>query len=88
MMNHIFHVQSSAFNCYCFRSLSKCVFLSVSVFSMKYMLSDEFWDTSIIYRHFYCGLWAHFALYKYISCWLLTEGKASIIMFIVLHIPN
>ncbi|CAH0578246.1 unnamed protein product [Chrysodeixis includens] len=49
--------------------------VGVSVFSMKYMLSDEFWDTSIIYRHFYCGLWAHFALYKYISCWLLTEAS-------------
>lgn len=41
---------------------------------MNYMLSDEFYNTSIIYRHFYSGLWAHFALYKYISCWLLTEG--------------
>nr|ATJ44585.1 acetyltransferase 18 [Helicoverpa assulta] len=48
--------------------------IGVSVFSMKSMLSDEFWDTSIFYRHFYCGLWAHFALYKYISCWLLTEA--------------
>ncbi|XP_069365186.1 lysophospholipid acyltransferase 5 isoform X2 [Maniola hyperantus] len=45
------------------------------VFSMKYMLSDEFWETSIIYRHVYCGMWAHFALYKYISCWLLTEAS-------------
>ncbi|XP_013179414.1 PREDICTED: lysophospholipid acyltransferase 5 [Papilio xuthus] len=46
-----------------------------SVFNVKYMLSDEFWETSIFYRHFYCGLWAHFALYKYISCWLLTEAS-------------
>lgn len=51
--------------------------ISVSVFNMKYMLSDEFSENSIIYRHFYCGLWAHLALYKYISCWLLTEGKAG-----------
>ncbi|XP_075990540.1 lysophosphatidylcholine acyltransferase 3 protein nessy [Anticarsia gemmatalis] len=48
--------------------------VGVTVFSMKYIQSDEFWDTSIFYRHFYCGLWAHFALYKYISCWLLTEA--------------
>lgn len=48
--------------------------VGVSVFSMQYILSDEFWKTSIFYRHFYCGLWAHFALYKYISCWLLTEA--------------
>ncbi|XP_073951820.1 lysophosphatidylcholine acyltransferase 3 protein nessy [Choristoneura fumiferana] len=49
--------------------------LGVSVFSMNYMLSDEFWERSIFYRHLYCGLWAHFALYKYISCWLLTEAS-------------
>ncbi|XP_047543814.1 lysophospholipid acyltransferase 5 [Vanessa atalanta] len=49
--------------------------VGISVFSMKYMLSDEFWETSIIYRHFYSGLWAHFALYKYIACWLLTEAS-------------
>nr|AIN34694.1 fatty alcohol acetyltransferase [Agrotis segetum] len=48
--------------------------IGVTVFSMKYMLSDEFWDNSVFYRNFYCGLWAHFALYKYISCWLLTEA--------------
>ncbi|KAM3969055.1 lysophosphatidylcholine acyltransferase 3 protein nessy [Aphomia sociella] len=45
-----------------------------SVFSMKYMLSDEFSENSIFYRHIYCGLWAHFALYKYVSCWLITEA--------------
>ncbi|XP_053624462.1 lysophospholipid acyltransferase 5-like [Plodia interpunctella] len=45
-----------------------------SVFSMKYMLSDEFSENSFFYKHMYCGLWAHFALYKYIACWLLTEA--------------
>ncbi|KAJ2954468.1 hypothetical protein O0L34_g2746 [Tuta absoluta] len=49
--------------------------VGVSVFNMPYMLSDEFWGNSIFYRHIYCGLWAHFALYKYISCWLLTEAS-------------
>ncbi|CAG9558670.1 unnamed protein product [Danaus chrysippus] len=49
--------------------------VGISVFSMNYMLSEEFYSTSIIYRHFYSGLWAHFALYKYISCWLLTEAS-------------
>lgn len=48
--------------------------MGVSVFSMKYMQSDEFYNHNIFYRHFYCGLWAHFALYKYIACWLLTEA--------------
>ncbi|XP_026759701.1 lysophospholipid acyltransferase 5 [Galleria mellonella] len=45
------------------------------VFSMKYMLSDEFSGLSVLYRHLYCGLWGHFALYKYVSCWLLTEAS-------------
>lgn len=49
--------------------------VGVYVFNVKYMLSDDFWETSIFYRHFYCGMWAHFALYKYISCWLLTEAS-------------
>ncbi|XP_045531392.1 lysophospholipid acyltransferase 5 [Pieris brassicae] len=49
--------------------------VGVSIFNIKYMMSDDFWETSIFYRHFYCGLWAHFALYKYISCWLLTEAS-------------
>ncbi|XP_050683772.1 lysophospholipid acyltransferase 5 [Leptidea sinapis] len=49
--------------------------VGVTVFNMKYMLSDEFGETSIVYRHFYCGMWAHFALYKYISCWLLAEAS-------------
>lgn len=45
------------------------------VFTSDYMLSDEFLDTSIFYRHIYCGIWAQVILRKYISCWLLTEGK-------------
>lgn len=49
--------------------------IGVSVFQMKFIQSEEFRDTSIFYRLIYCGLWAHFALYKYISCWLLTEAS-------------
>ncbi|RVE43584.1 hypothetical protein evm_011768 [Chilo suppressalis] len=49
--------------------------IGVSVFNMKFMLSEEFREVNIFYRHIYCGLWAHFALYKYISCWLLTEAS-------------
>ncbi|CAH2035452.1 unnamed protein product, partial [Iphiclides podalirius] len=49
--------------------------VGVTVFNVKYMQSDEFLEDSLFYRHVYCGLWAHFALYKYISCWLLTEAS-------------
>ncbi|XP_041986604.1 lysophospholipid acyltransferase 5 [Aricia agestis] len=48
--------------------------VGVSVFNVQYMRSDEWWERSVIYRHIYCGMWAHCALYKYISCWLLTEA--------------
>lgn len=60
--------------CLCVKALMCYLLFSVSVFSMKYMQSEDFVSRSIIYRHYYCGFWAHFALYKYIACWLLTEG--------------
>lgn len=39
-----------------------------------YLLSQEFDERSIIYKHIFLGFWGRFSLYKYISCWLLTEG--------------
>uniref|UniRef100_A0A1L8D692 Lysophospholipid acyltransferase 5 n=1 Tax=Plutella xylostella TaxID=51655 RepID=A0A1L8D692_PLUXY len=49
--------------------------VGVGVFNARYRQSAEFWEASIFSRHVYCGLWAHFVLYKYISCWLLTEAS-------------
>lgn len=46
-----------------------------SYFYMDFMMTEEFAKSSIIYRHFYCGIWSYIALSKYISCWLLTEGN-------------
>lgn len=41
----------------------------------KYVISDEFSeDHGILMRLLLVGLWARFTLYKYISCWLLTES--------------
>ncbi|KAH8408074.1 hypothetical protein KR222_008826, partial [Zaprionus bogoriensis] len=47
----------------------------------EYFLSPEFAAESFIKRIYYLGFWAKFSLYKYISCWLLTEGALMCIGF-------
>lgn len=42
--------------------------------SDKYLLSEEYSQHSFLKRCFLLGLWGRINLYKYISCWLLTEG--------------
>lgn len=43
----------------------------------KYVMSEEFNNTyGIIARLFLVAVWARITLYKYISCWLLTESVA------------
>lgn len=43
----------------------------------EYVISSDFTnDHGIIARLFLVGLWARITLYKYISCWLLTESVA------------
>lgn len=39
-----------------------------------YFLSDTFANKFFIIRIIELGLWGKFTLYKYISCWLITEG--------------
>lgn len=39
-----------------------------------YFLTDAFANKSFLMRAIYLGLWGKFTLYKYISCWLITEG--------------
>lgn len=38
------------------------------------IISDEFAEMNFLKRMFLLGVWGRFTLYKYISCWLLTEG--------------
>ncbi|XP_072376200.1 lysophospholipid acyltransferase 5 isoform X2 [Diabrotica undecimpunctata] len=45
-----------------------------SFVSDDYLLSDEFAQTCFFKRMFLLGLWGRYTLYKYISCWVLTEG--------------
>lgn len=38
------------------------------------MISPQFYDTPLWRRLLVLGFWGRISLYKYISCWLLTEG--------------
>lgn len=40
----------------------------------QYIMGPEFLEQSFIKRLLLIGFWGHVNLYKYISCWLLTEG--------------
>ena len=42
--------------------------------SDQYLLDPEFDNLGFIKRCFLLGLWGRCNLYKYISCWLMTEG--------------
>lgn len=39
--------------------------------------SESFYEHTFIIRVILVGLWAKISLYKYISCWLLTEGVCT-----------
>ncbi|SPP76564.1 lysophospholipid acyltransferase 5 [Drosophila guanche] len=47
----------------------------------SYFLTPEFAQVGFIKRIYLLGFWAKFCLYKYISCWLLTEGALIYIGF-------
>lgn len=40
----------------------------------NYFLTDAYRNQAFVWRLIYLGLWGKFSLYKYISCWLMTEG--------------
>ncbi|XP_023018791.2 lysophosphatidylcholine acyltransferase 3 protein nessy [Leptinotarsa decemlineata] len=46
-------------------------------------ISDEFGNLSFARRILLLGIWGRYTLYKYISCWLLTEGAC--ILFGLTH---
>ncbi|OWK03596.1 LPCAT3 [Cervus elaphus hippelaphus] len=39
-----------------------------------YLLSDDYHNGSFWFRCMYMLLWGKFVLYKYVTCWLVTEG--------------
>ncbi|KAH8270408.1 hypothetical protein KR018_009763 [Drosophila ironensis] len=55
------------------------IYLMVCQFGLSYLpdsyfLTPEFAEVAFVKRIYLLGFWAKFSLYKYISCWLLTEG--------------
>ncbi|KAK5638729.1 hypothetical protein RI129_013024 [Pyrocoelia pectoralis] len=60
------------------------IFLILSQFtSDDYIMSQDFRNRNVFMRYFELGVWGRFTLYKYISCWLLTEGAC--ILFGITH---
>ncbi|XP_015116616.1 lysophospholipid acyltransferase 5 isoform X1 [Diachasma alloeum] len=45
--------------------------------SDEFLLSDDFGNSNFFKKVFLLGLWARVCLYKYIGCWLLTEGVCT-----------
>ncbi|XP_076233949.1 lysophosphatidylcholine acyltransferase 3 protein nessy [Calliopsis andreniformis] len=52
--------------------------IGISFLSNTYVLSSEFQKQVFLKRLFIVGIWGHINLYKYICCWLLTEGICTI----------
>lgn len=46
-------------------------------FPEKYLLSTDFDSLNFVQRCFVIGIWGRINLYKYISCWLMTEGVCT-----------
>lgn len=42
----------------------------------SYLLSEEYNNVGFAKKLFLLGVWGRHTLYKYISCWLITEGAA------------
>ncbi|KYO22324.1 lysophospholipid acyltransferase 5 [Alligator mississippiensis] len=47
--------------------------------SDEYFLSDKFLEQSFWFRCFYMLVWGKVVLYKYVTCWLVTEGVCILI---------
>jgi lysophospholipid acyltransferase 5 len=43
----------------------------------NYLLSPEFTNKSLIVKMLLLGVWGRCTLYKYISCWIISEGAAT-----------
>ncbi|CAD7005994.1 lysophospholipid acyltransferase 5 [Ceratitis capitata] len=55
------------------------VYLTISqvgaiYFPDSYFVSDDYPKASFFWRLVYMGVWAKVIIYKYVACWLLTEG--------------
>lgn len=53
--------------------------IGATYFPDSYFISDEYPKVPYFWRLVYLGVWAKLALYKYVACWLLTEGALMIL---------
>lgn len=51
--------------------------LGTTYVSDQYLLEPSFEESNIFKRLLIIGVWGHILLYKYISCWLITEGVCT-----------
>lgn len=56
--------------------LSVYQLLAMFIVPDNFFMSSEFDSKNIIYKLLLVGLWGRASLYKYISCWILSEGAA------------
>jgi lysophospholipid acyltransferase 5 len=61
--------------------------LSIVIVPDSLFLSDEFGEKNLLYKLFLVGVWGRASLYKYISCWILSEGAAICAGTISLFLP-
>lgn len=55
----------------------------------QYLLSSDYMACNLVYKWIILGLWGKITLYKYISCWLLSEGVATCFgMFLCLNLDK
>ena len=50
--------------------------------------SETFYENTFIIRVILLSLWAKISLYKYISCWLLTEGVCTMSGTVTINISR
>ncbi|XP_064642988.1 lysophospholipid acyltransferase 5-like isoform X1 [Lineus longissimus] len=48
-------------------------------FDEQYMITDEFNDISFLGKLLYIAIWGKVTLYKYVACWLISEGSCMMI---------
>ena len=52
-----------------------CIYQVIGTYiTDDYMISDEYVERSYLKRLFLLGVWGRITLYKYMSCWLFSEG--------------
>ncbi|KAK7867424.1 hypothetical protein R5R35_003848 [Gryllus longicercus] len=52
--------------------------LGTSFYPDNYLISESFDESTLVYKCFVLAVWGKVTLYKYISCWLISEGGCII----------